>query len=511
MSSEKTRGAKTRPLAATVALLVATFLSSLDVTVVGVAMPRITGQLGGLELYPWVFSLYLLTSTSTVPIWGKLADLYGRKRTLQVGLAIFLAGSLACGAAPSMRLLVLARGLQGLGAGSIFPIVQTIFGDLFSVERRARMQALFSLVWGASSILGPLAGGAIVSVASWPWVFYVNLPVGLVTMALLQHALHEELVRRPVELDIGGALALSSAITLALLGLGALGRAPAQGALLLALAAVAGVVFVVVERAREGAGRDALMPPSLFRDRVVALAGGSGLLMGQILFAFIAYAPLFLQGVIGLSPLAGGLVTAPMSFAWSLATFLGGRVILRSGYRAIVRAGSISLALGAIALWQGLIRLPSPTGWVLFSISMLLYGGGMGTSLSAYLISVQDRVPWERRGTATAVIALSRQLGGMLGVAALGALSTSLLGRGLATAFPDGGAPSPSALLDPHTLGTLAPETLSRARDALHDALAAVFLTTTAVGLLVVVVSLLFPDVKAARKPHGEAAAPLAE
>jgi EmrB/QacA subfamily drug resistance transporter len=503
---------KTRPVAATIALLVATFLSSLDVTVVGVAMPRITGQLGGLELYPWVFSLYLLTSTSTVPIWGKLADLYGRKRTLHVGLAIFLAGSLACGAAPSMRILVLARGLQGLGAGAIFPIVQTIFGDLFSVERRARMQALFSLVWGASAILGPLAGGAILSVATWPWVFYVNLPIGLVTMVLLESALHETFERRPVDLDVGGAALLSLVITLALLGLGAVGRAPRNAALLLGGAAITGVAFVLLERRRERARRDALMAPSLFRDGVVALAGVTGLLMGQVLFAFIAYAPLFLQGVIGMSPLAGGLVTAPMSFAWSLATFVGGRILLRSGYRALVRGGAIALAVGTLAVWQSVLRLPSTFGWVLFSVAMILYGGGMGVSLSAYLIATQDRVTWERRGTATAVIALSRQLGGMLGLAALGALSTGLLGQRLASAFPDGGAPSPSELLDPHTIAMLAPATLDRARGALHDALAAVFLCTTVVGLVVVGVSLLFPDVKAktARQPS-EATAPLAE
>lgn len=441
----------TRPIPTTIALLVGTFLSSLDVTVVGTALPRITGELGGLHLYPWVFSIYLLTSTLTVPVWGKLADVRGRRPTYLVAVTLFLAGSFACGAAPTMSLLVAARALQGLGAGGLVPLTQTIFGDIFPVETRARMQGVFALVWGVSSILGPTAGGAIVSFWSWPWVFYINLPVGAVAMLLFVSSFHEQVPVRPTRRQLFAALIPT-------------------------------------------------IPIGLLRDRVTGLAVAIGALSGPMLFAFIAYVPLYLQGALGMEPVWAGLVTAPLSLAWSTATFVGGRLMLRTSFRSVIRGGMVSLVLGAGAFWLGLATLPSAFGWVVFSAATLLFGAGMGATFSLFFIAVQDRFGWERRGAVTALLTLSRQLGATTGVAALGAWIAAALRERLA-GVPN--APSPDELLDPHRLQALSPAVLAPARGALGDSVVDVFAVVTLMGLVALVLTAVFPDIRldAGRSP----------
>jgi MFS family permease len=431
---------QTRPIPTTVALLVGTFLSSMDVTVVGTALPRITGELGGLALYPWVFSIYLLTSTVTTPIWGNLADRRGRKPTYLWAIGIFLVGSAACGAAPTMGWLVAARAVQGLGAGAIVPLTMTVFGDIFPVEKRARMQGIFALTWGVSSIVGPAVGGLIVTWWSWPWVFYVNLPVGLVAMLVFAVNFHEVRSEHPA----GPAL-----------------------------------------------------PLDLLKDRVVAVSVGSGFLLGPMLFAFIAYVPLFLQGALGITPMWAGLATAPLSLAWTTATFLGGRWMLRSGYHVVVRAGMAILALGAATFWLALSQLPSRTGWIAFAAAIVLFGGGMGLTFSTFIIAVQERVPWERKGAVTALVTLSRSIGATLGVAALGAYITASLTHKLAT-VP--GAPSAQDLLDPHKLARLSPEVLSPARSALGSSVVAVFAIVTAIGVVAALLTLGFPELRTGEK-----------
>jgi EmrB/QacA subfamily drug resistance transporter len=478
---------KTRPIPTTLALLVGTLLSSMDVTVVGTALPRITGQLGGLSLYPWVFSIYLLTSTVTVPIWGKLADLFGRKPMFLAGISMFLIGSAACGAAPTMPLLVAARALQGLGAGAIFPLTQTIFGDIFAVEIRARIQGIFSMVWGISAVLGPSVGGFIVTYWTWPWVFYVNLPVGAVSLLLFAVSFHERVTPRKARLDLAGAFLLVAAISLCLSGLSAHGLVRAG---LFASSLLLAGGFLYVERRVV----EPLVPLDLFRDRVVAIAAVSGLVTGPMLFAFIAYIPLFLQGAMALPPVWAGLIMAPMSVAWSMATFLGGRFILRSGYRSIVLAGATLLVAGSLGFLYALLALPSIAGWFAFAVSVLLFGAGMGMSFSSFVIATQDRVPWERRGVATALIALLRQLGATLGVAMLGAYVTASLTERLAS-VP--GAPSASALLDPHQLSALSATVLASSRGALGRSIVGVFVVVIALSLCALVLGLNFPDVKA--------------
>jgi EmrB/QacA subfamily drug resistance transporter len=406
---------RTRPAATTVALLVATFLSSMDVTVVGTALPRIVGQMGGLHLYSWVFSIFMLTSTVSVPLWGKLADLYGRKLTFLVGISIFLAGSLACGAAPTMEWLVAARALQGLGAGAVQALTLTIFADIYPIQVRARIQGVFSLVWGVSSVIGPLVGGFIVHWWSWRWIFYINLPVGAVAMALFISAFHEERHPRRHQLDWTGAALLTSGVSLLLYGLSAAGPLTVLVGLLLCAA------FVVAEtRAAEP-----LIPLDLFGDRVVAVASGGSVLSGALTLGYLAFVPLHLQGAQGIVPLWAGLATSPLLLAWATGSFGGGRLILRIGFRPVVRFGNFLLVVGNLSLWWSLRSLPSASGWVLFQLGTIAIGLGMGSTLNAFIIGVQERAAAERRGVATSIIQFARTNGNTIVEANLGAEFTS--------------------------------------------------------------------------------------
>jgi EmrB/QacA subfamily drug resistance transporter len=480
---------KTRPIATTVALLCATFLSSMDVTVVGTAMPRIAGQLGGLELYPWVFSIFMLTCTVTVPLFGKLGDLYGRKPTFLVGIGIFLLGSLACGAAPTMGWLVAARGLQGVGAGAIPALALAIFADIFPVETRARIQGMFSMVWGISSVIGPMVGGFIVHWWSWRWVFYLNLPVGIVCMVLFAGAFHESVEPRPLRLDWTGAALLTGSVSLLLLGLG---RGPAQMLPLVAAAALLGVAFVAVERR----AADALIPLELFGERLVAIAAGAAVLTGAITLGYIAYVPLHLQGALGIEPLWAGLLMAPLLFAWTVGSFGGGRLFLLLGFRPVVRGGSLLLVVGNALLYLALRTLPSRSGWLMFHAGTVGVGLGMGSTLSAFIISVQDQLPWNRRGVGTALIQFLRQIGSTVGVAVLGALLTNSLAARLAH-VP--GAPPAGDLLDPSHLATIPAAVLQPTRDALATSVTSLFIVNTAMALSCWLITAWYPEIRPTR------------
>jgi EmrB/QacA subfamily drug resistance transporter len=480
---------KTRPIATTVALLCATFLSSMDVTVVGTAMPRIAGQLGGLELYPWVFSAFMLACTVTVPLFGKLGDLYGRKPTFLVGIVIFLLGSLACGASPTMAWLVAARALQGVGAGAIPALALAIFADIFPVETRARIQGVFSMVWGVSSVIGPMVGGFIVHWWSWRWVFYLNLPVGLVCIALFAAAFHERIEARRLRLDWAGAVLLTTSVSLLLIGLS---RPPSTMVPLIVASLALGALFIVVERR----AADPLIPLDLFGERVVATSSGAAILSGAITLGYIAYVPLHLQGALGIEPLWAGLLMAPLLFAWTAGSFGGGWLLLRFGFRPVVRGGTLALFVGNALLWLALRTLPSHSGWTMFHVGTVAVGLGMGSTVSAFIISVQDQLPFSRRGVGTALLQFLRQIGSTIGVAVLGALLTSTLAARLA-AVP--GAPPAGDLLDPAHLANIPASVLQPTRDALATSVTSLFIVNTAMALACWLITSWYPEIHPTR------------
>src|SRR6266496_5677142 len=317
----------------TIALMLGMALAALDTTIVGTAMPSIVGKLGGITLYSWVFSIYLLTSTTTVPIYGKLADLYGRKPLFLFGTALFLIGSAASGAAQSMEQLILFRAIQGSGAGAVLPIVLTIIGDIFALEERAKVQGLFSGVWGLSSIVGPALGGVIVDHFSWRWVFYINIPFGLLSAFLLIVFLKENVERKKHSIDYLGSLLLTVGIVALLFALlqGGVTWAwislPSLGLFTLA------IVLLVLFLLQEARAPEPILPLTLFTNRIITISSIGGGILGVVLFGITSYVPLFVQGVRGGTATSAGVTLGPLLVAWPIAATLSGRIVIRYGYR----------------------------------------------------------------------------------------------------------------------------------------------------------------------------------
>lgn len=414
------------------ALLLSMFMAAMEATVVATAMPTVIAELGGIRLYGWVGASYLLASTVTVPLYGKLADRHGRKPVLLLGIALFLAGSLASGLAASIEQLIAFRAIQGLGAGAMQPIVLTVIGDLYTPAERGKVQGWFGAVWGFAGISGPLLGGAIVAAASWRWVFLVNIPFGIASALVLVLAFREApREKSAARLDVLGSVAILLA-SLALL-LAASGVAPIAMAV---LGVVLAIAFVVIERRAS----DPVLPIDLVTRRLIAVCTLASLLLGVSMMGVLNFLPLYVQGVLLGLPTEAGLVIAPMLVGWPIASAVTSRLLVRIGYRRPLMLGAFMAALGLSTL-AALVMLRAPM-WSL-GASMLVFGLGMGLANTAIVIGVQASVGWEQRGVVTAATMFARTMGGALGVGGLGALLAARLGRSV-------DADTVSALLDPH-------------------------------------------------------------
>jgi EmrB/QacA subfamily drug resistance transporter len=412
-------------------VMLAIFLGAMESTVVATAMPRVVASLGGLEIYSWVFSGFLLTSTVTMPLWGRLSDLYGRRSVFLGGLTIFLVGSALSGAAQDMTQLIVFRMVQGLGAGSLMPIGMTIVGELFALERRAKMQGYISGVWGVASLVGPLLGGLLADHASWRWVFYINLPFGAVAMALLGRALADAPAagRRPV-IDYTGLAFFTAGVSSLLVGVLEAGRVGAwTGAdvvVPLVIAAAALPAFLAVERRVA----EPIVPLRLFANRVVLAAAATGFLAGMAMFGAISFVPLFLQAVSGMSATASGTVLVPFVLGWVGMSITSARLVLRIGYRVVVVTGMVCLT-GAFLL----LSRWSPGLTTLAAMRDALVGGvGMGLTMVPMLIAVQSSVARADLGAATSMIQFFRTVGGAIGLAVMGAVMAWRLGSGVSRA-----------------------------------------------------------------------------
>jgi EmrB/QacA subfamily drug resistance transporter len=489
LAGEETTGRMTRTQSwlLIAALMLGMALGALDATVVGTAMPTIIGKLGGVSLYSWVFSVYLLTSTTSVPVFGKLADLYGRKPVFLAGVALFLAGSMLCGLSQSMVQLIIFRALQGIGAGAVLPVTVTIIGDLFSIEQRARLQGLFSGVWGVAGVVGPALGGLITDSIGWRWVFYINLPFGLLAAVLVGVLLRERVEHHRRPIDYLGSATLTAGVTALLLGLLQGGEAWAWGSPeSLATFGAAGLLLAVFLWA-ETRAPEPVLPLSLFRNRVIAVASIAGALSGAAMFGVTSFVPLFVQGVRGGSATEAGLVLVPLSLAWPAGSIISGRMIVRYGYRPATLIGGVCLALGG-----GLLAtVGEGVTWPLLIAVLVLIGLGLGFTSSTFIIAVQNAVPWSQRGIATATSQFFRTIGGSIGVAILGAV----LAASWATAVAARGAGSfeQSALLDPVRRLEAPADILAAMQSALAVALENVFMLTAVFAALVLLAVLFFP------------------
>ena len=458
----------------TVAVMLGLFLAALDTTIVATALPTIARTLQGLELYAWVAASYSLALTAATPVFGGLADRYGRRPVYLFGIAAFLAGSALCGAARSMPELVVFRALQGVGGGALLPVAITIVGDLYSLEERARVQGLFSGVWGVASVVGPLLGGLLVDRWSWRWIFYVNVPVGLVALWVVARKYQERASRAEGTVDVAGAALLVASVVV---GLWSLERSRSAPGLVASLGLAAAFVWW------EGRAAHPLLPLRLFRNRLVTAAALTGFLVGAALFGSLYYLPLLVQGVQGGSPTAAGATLTPLMLAWTLASTLGGRVVLRFGFRPVALGGGVLLLVGFAALVG--LHPDSDTAPVRWAAALL--GTGMGLVVLVTVLAVQSSVAYGERGSATSLTLFFRSVGGAVGVSVLGNL---LVARLRAHGVGPG---ELQALLDPAQRLLLTPEALEPLRAHLAAGLEAVFTASLVLGVVALASLGLFP------------------
>ncbi|HWQ61656.1 MAG TPA: MDR family MFS transporter, partial [Negativicutes bacterium] len=506
-------------------LFLGLFFASLDQTVVGTAMPRIIGELGGLSIMTWVTTAYMLTSTTIVPIAGKLADLYGRRIVYVAGLLTFMAGSALCGTSVDMAQLILYRGLQGIGGGIMMPMSMVIVGDVFPPEKRGRWQGLIGAVFGLSSIVGPSVGGWIVDNTSWHWVFYVNLPVGVLAAAAISLGLSgEKRFREKVVIDYAGAASFVAATVCLLLGLNLGGTdypwtsGPIVG--LLAGASVFAAAFLAAEKKAV----DPILSLDLFSNRIFAVTNTVALLLGIGLFGSVMFLPLFLQGVLGVSATQSGNAMIPMMLSMVLTSIVGGRYVGRVGFRTFFVAGMSLMSLGLFLL----STLTADAGEFTAVAYIIALGLGMGLIMPTVTLAVQSAFPPERRGTATAATQFFRSVGGTFGMTALGVVFNShsrrIMEEGLLPQLRDlpavqAGTLTPlfaKAGADPHALFNilLSPDTVAampadlRAailpplKIALADSLHMVFLVAMGITAAGIIVSLLLGDARIETAPR---------
>ena len=410
------------------AMMLATLLSALDQTIVATALPEIADDLQGFEDLSWVVSAYLLAATVTVPLYGKLSDLYGRRRLFVVSISIFLLGSALCGLAQSMGQLIAFRALQGIGAGGLIPLSQAAIADLFSPRERGRYQGYMGAVWATAAVAGPLLGGTLTDAASWRWIFLINLPLGALALVVVVRTMKITHVPREHSIDYGGALALSVGVTAVLLAAAWGGTTYAWDSPEVLAAAVVGVLGLAAFGVVERRVKEPLLPLGLFRSRTFAVSTGAALLIGGVLFGITIYVPVFVQRVLGASATSSGVVLIPLSFGWVLASMTSGQIIARTGrYKVFPVIGSVLVLAGCVLL----ALLGEDSSRIVVTLDLTVVGLGMGTMFQTFVIATQNRVPVSELGVATAAVQFFRSMGGSLAVAGLGALLTARLADGL--------------------------------------------------------------------------------
>ena len=477
----------------TAGVMAAIAVAALDSTVVGTAMPTIIGQLGGLAEYSWVFTAYLVTSTTTVPLYSRLADIHGRKPIFLIGLALFVLGSALCGTAHSMLELIAWRALQGLGAGAVQPISFTIAGDIFTPHQRARMQGFFSSVWGVSAIIGPALGGIITTTVGWPWVFELNLPVGLLAGGIIWFAFHERFEKHPQPIDWIGAVLLTGSVVLLLFAVSEGGQLFGwTSPIVLALVAVSAVLLVVfVANSRRAPAP--LIDLELLRSPLVRVGLGVSALAGIVMFGETTYVPPLVQGVHGGTALEAGVVVAAMSLTWPIASVVAGRLLLTIGARPLVLAGTALIVLGTLLL----IPLNWSDSLLLAALACGVTGAGMGFSSITLLVIIQGAVEWRRRAVATGLVQFSRTIGGAVGVGVMGGVLTAFVGS------------ASSAILDPVSRGSVSAEAAAAARQSLAAGLNVTFwLMFAAAAVACVLAFRRMPDVALGHELPAGARAP---
>jgi EmrB/QacA subfamily drug resistance transporter len=476
----------TRRRAVTLACMMAIFMAAVEATIVATAMPTIVGQLGGFHLFSWVFAAYLLAQAVSTPVYGRLADLYGRKRMFVSGAAIFLLASTACGftwalGSWGMASLVVFRTIQGLGAGSLQSMATTIVGDIYPPADRARVQGWLSSVWGLAAIAGPVLGAFIVQHLHWAFVFWINLPIGIVAIVVLTRFLNERIEPRPHQIDALGAALL-------MVGVGAILMTVVQAqSLSLPVAAAllgSGVVAMALLVAQERRAKEPIVPFRLWRRPIMAECNFGALTIGVLLMCVVAFLPTYVQAVMGRSVTFAGSAIAIQSVSWSVSAVVAARFMAMASYRTTGIAGALML-IGGTAF---LILLNRDSDFLWLAAGTLLVGFGMGFCNQTFLLAMQGSVGWNERGVATASFLFLRTIGQSVGAALGGALLNFEVTRQVPAAGD-----ALERLLDPARRMSLGADTIAQLGEAIAGALHAVYIIAGVLSLLALATALLLP------------------
>jgi EmrB/QacA subfamily drug resistance transporter len=396
-------------------------LVAIDSTIIATAVPSVVADLGGFGQFPWLFSVYLLAQAVTVPVYGKLADLFGRKPVMLFGIGLFLTGSILCSAAWSMLALIIFRALQGLGAGAIQPMSMTIAGDIYTLEERGRVQGYLASVWGVSAVVGPTLGGVFSEYLTWRWIFFVNIPLCVIAASALIRNFREQVSRKPHRIDYAGSALLALGCSMLILGLLEDGQAwpwisvPGIGVLAVGLALMA--LFIVVQRR----AAEPVLPSWLLRRRVLIAANLTAVGVGAVLIGLTSYVPTYAQRVLGTTPLVAGFALAALTVGWPITSSQSSKVYLRAGFRATALIGSAVAILGTALT----ILLGPRSSVLLVGVCCFVVGAGLGFVAAPVLIAAQNAVGWDERGVVTAANMFSRSIGSALGVAFFGAIANA--------------------------------------------------------------------------------------
>jgi EmrB/QacA subfamily drug resistance transporter len=462
------------------ASLMATFMAAVESSIVATAMPTIVADLGGFRLLSWVFAAYLLTMAVSVPVYGRLADAYGRKRVFYAGTGLFLVGTTLCGFAPTMVALVLFRAIQGLGAGAIQPISVTVLGDIYAPAERARVQAYSSSVFGVSAIVGPALGAFIVEKLHWSLVFWINLPIGVAAILMYGLFLHERIAPRKRRIDYVGGMLLTVGVGAVMFAL-VQARTLGTGSVPLAVFGLAALAGLAVHERRTP---EPIVPYRLWRNRIIALGNLGTFGTGAAMMGVSAFLPAYVQGVMGKSPGVAGFALGCQSVSWTFGTLAAARVMIRASYRMSAVIGGVLLVIGG-----AMLTLLQPTSGVAWAVAgSLVMGLGIGFCNPVYLVSIQASVGWEERGAATGSVMFMRILGSSWGAALLGAI----LNFGVYRHLPDAG-DAVNRLLEPALRQSLGAQQTAHLAAAVAASLHEVYLVVALIAALTLLVSIFYP------------------